>query len=431
MKLIRGIGRWDLVLLMINSTIGAGIFGLPSKIFGLSGLYSIPAFLLCGFFVFILVLSFAEVSSRFSKTGGPYLYTLSAFGKFPAFLMGWLILITRFATFAALIHLFVEYAGYFHPILQPRMAKKILIIMITLTLFLVNFRGIKNSVRLNNGLAIAKLLPLVLFVVAGLFFITPDGFDFHQPLPSLPSFSKSVFLLVFAFTGFEAIIVNTGEMKHPEKNLPFALMLSIGFVSFFYCLIQVVCIGTLPNLADSEKPIAEAAVAFLGPAGGLVITLGALISIGGTLHTVMLIGSRVPFALSEKKQLPAGLSFIHRKFHTPTNSLILFSVVALLVSLSGSFIYAVTISVISKILILLIVCLALLKLRKVAPDQTGYFKLPKGRIIALTGIGLSLWLLFSSKPVEFRDILITMSCGALFYLVFQLIKHKKQVSGED
>src|SRR6187200_2298511 len=89
----RGIQKWDLVLMIINSIIGAGIFGLPSKIFALTGVYSILAFFVCGAIVLIFILCFAEVGSRFQSTGGPYTYTLEAFGKFPAFLVGWLLLL--------------------------------------------------------------------------------------------------------------------------------------------------------------------------------------------------------------------------------------------------------------------------------------------------------------------------------------------------
>jgi len=412
---------------MVNSTIGAGIFGLPSKIFGLSGIYSIPAFFLCGLIVFILVLNFAEVSSRFKKTGGPYLYTLTAFGRFPAFLMGWLILITRLATYAALVNLFVTYTGYFHPILQESFAKTILIIGITVFFTIINYIGIRNTVVVSNILAISKLVPLFIFVIVGMFFINPELINLKQELPDLPSFSKSIFLLVFAFTGFEAIVVNTGEMKNPRHNLPFALMLSIGFVAIFYSFIQFVSIGTLPGLAGSEKPLADAAIIFMGPVGGLLITAGAIVSISGTLNTVMLIGSRLPFALSEEKQFPKIFSYIHKTFKTPTRSLILFSLVSLFVSLSGSFIYAVTISVISKVLILLIVSLALIKLRRDKPEERDYFKIPFGYGFAITGVLLSIWLLSSSKPVEFRDVLLTMFAGAILYIIFKFKSLRKNL----
>ncbi|HMK04476.1 MAG TPA: amino acid permease, partial [Ferruginibacter sp.] len=102
-----------MVLLVINGVIGSGIFGLPAKTFKETGVYSIAAFGVCAIAVFIIILCFAEVSSRFDKTGGPYLYALSAFGRLPAFLTGWLLLVTRFITYAALINLLVTYLSVF------------------------------------------------------------------------------------------------------------------------------------------------------------------------------------------------------------------------------------------------------------------------------------------------------------------------------
>ncbi|HSP82835.1 MAG TPA: amino acid permease, partial [Gillisia sp.] len=163
----REISRWDLVLLLINSTIGAGIFGLPSQIYKLSGFYSLPALFLCALIVLVLVLVFAEVASRFKKTGGPYLYILSAFGKFPAFIIGWLILITRVSTYAALINLLVTYLGFFNEQLVSTPYNYLIIIAITFLFTWVNYLGVRNSTVLSNTLAIAKILPLLVFVVVG------------------------------------------------------------------------------------------------------------------------------------------------------------------------------------------------------------------------------------------------------------------------
>jgi amino acid transporter len=375
--------------------------------------------------VLVLVLNFAEVASRFTKTGGPYLYTLTAFGKFPAFLMGWLILITRLATYAALVNIFVTYLGVFNPIFDSQNAKIIVILALTIFFTAINYFGVKGSTILNNSLTIAKLVPLFLFIIVGLFFINPSNFNFTASTPDLFGFSNSIFLMVFAFSGFEAIIVNTGEIKMPRKNIPSALLITITFVTLFYVLLQMVCIGTFPGLAQSERPIADAALQFMGPLGVLIISIGALISVGGTINTVMLIGSRLPYALSEEKQLPGFLAFIHRKFQTPTWSLLLFAFVAFLVSISGTFVYAVSISVISKVIILGIVCAALIKLRKMDTDKTAFFKLRYGNALAVLGILICIALLMSSKANEFRDTLITLAVGVLIFIIYNYFKKAK------
>ncbi len=422
----REISRWDLVLLLINSTIGAGIFGLPSEIYGLTGIYSIPALIFCAVIVFILILNFAEVASRFKKTGGPYLYILEAFGKIPAFIIGWLILITRVSTYAALINLMVTYLGYFNPIFQEDLYRFSIIIGITFLFTWVNYLGIRNSTNLTNILSVAKILPLLIFVIVGVFFINMDLIDTGQPLPEMSDFTSSVLILIFAFTGFEAVLVNTGEIKEPRRNIPFALIFSLSFVAVFYCLIQFVSIGTLPGLEFSDKPITDAARLFMGPAGAVLITIGAVISIGGTLNAVMLIGSRVPYALSEEKQFPNFFSYLHPINRTPIYSLFIFTAVSIFASVSGSFIYAVSISVISKVLIFLLVCAAMLKLRQAPKGELNYFKLRYGKISAVLGIIASLGLLLSSEMSDFLDVFLTVFAGLLLYFLYKFIARRNK-----
>jgi amino acid transporter len=337
----------------------------------------------------------------------------------PAVTVGWILFVTRLATYAAQINLLVSYLGFFHPVLGLTVAKQIAITVITLALSYITYRGVKTSTFTNNLLAIAKLLPLFLFIIVGAFFINPSLFDTSQPLPSMPEFSGSVFVLIFAFTGFEAILVNTGEMQNPERNIPFALMTALLFVALFYGMIQIVCMGTLPGLADSQYPLSAAASLFMGPAGALIISIGAVLSVGGALNTVMLVGSRVPFALSEENQLPKVLSFLHPRFSTPVWSLLIFTAVALFVSLTGTFIYAVTISVISKILIFLAVSASLIRFRHTDRDNTTYFKLRHGILIAGISIAACLWLLMGTKLSEIVAVLITIASGLVFYFIYK------------
>jgi len=421
----REITKWDLVLLMINTIVGAGIFGLPSKIFSLSGVYSLPALFLCALIVFILVLNFAEVGSRFDKTGGPYLYIYSAFGRIPAFIIGWLMLLTRIAAYAALINLFVTYLSYFDPVFAGPLHRNILMVAITLLLTSVNYIGVKSSTVFNNYFAIAKVLPLLIFVVAGMFYINPDFFDFSQSPPPPPDFSSTVLILIFAFTGFEAVLVNTGEIKDPRKNIPFSLVVSMIFVTVFYAMIQFVSIGTLPGLAASERPITDAAQLFMGSSGGLLITVGALVSIGGAMNAMMLMGSRIPFALSQENQFPKCFSQLHPKFQTPVYSILFFAGVTLIVSLTGSFIYAVSIAVINKVLVFFMVSAAMIKLRRKDKNNTSFFKLPYGFVFAVLGIAASVWLLSGSKIKELFDVLIAITTGIILYAAYGFMNRKQ------
>ncbi|MFN2440720.1 MAG: APC family permease [Chitinophagaceae bacterium] len=422
-QLVRGIKRWDLVLLIINSIIGAGIFGLPSKIFQLAGVYSLVAFVVCAAVVMIYILCFAEVSSRFTKTGGPYLYIHTAFGAFPGFVMGWLLLLRSIFGYATLINLLVTYTSFFSDALDTLVVRITVILFITTLLAWVNHVGVKNTTRVSNFFTITKLIPLAIFIIAGLFSLQPGAFTTTNAM-DISSFSTAVLLLIFAFGGFESVLVNSGEIHNPSKNLPFALIAGILVVVTFYCLIQVVCIGTLPSLASSSKPLAEAATGFMGSLGGNLIAAGALISILGTLNVTMLSGSRLPFAFSAEQQFPKLFSFIHPKYLTPTWSLLLMAGLAAIISITWTFITALTIAAIIRVLVYLFVCASLIKLRRSEQNASGYFKVRGGNILAIAAIFVSIWLLSASKLTELRDIAICLAIGVVFYFLQKHFRKK-------
>ncbi len=423
-QFIRAIRKWDLVLLMINTIIGAGIFGLPSKVFQLSGTYSILAFVVCALVIFNIIICFAEVGSRFDKTGGPYIYILEAFGRFPAFIMGWLLLWSRIVSYAALINLLVTYSSFYHPGLNNFIPRLLIMVVLTAILTGINYVGVKKTTKVNNLLTIGKVVPLLIFILVGLFFLQPELLSFKE-MPEFNNFSSSVLLLVFAFGGFEVVVINSGEMTNPNKIIPYALIISALIVMVLYGSIQLVSVGTLPELGSSEKPLADAAQSFMGGFGGNLITIGAIVSIVGALNAILLVGSRLLFALSDEGQLPKSLSNVHEKYRTPTIALFVFMGLSLIIAVTGSFIYAITITAIIRTVMYAMVCGALIKLRK---QDTGgkepAYKIPYGTFFALTGILFSAWLFSSSQLVEMRDVLICILVGIITYWLYKKINRK-------
>jgi amino acid transporter len=417
----RGIQKWTLVLMIINSIIGAGIFGLPSKIFQLTGVYSIHAFFLCAAMVLIFILCFAEVASRFENTGGPYLYILTAFGKFPAFLMGWLLFLTRIFNYATLINLLVTYLSFFSEALNEPYTRAVVILFITSVLTWINYTGVKNISITSNIFTAGKLIALGTFIIVGLFFLKADLFTIKQ-VPQISSFSNAVLLLVFAFGGFESVMINTGEVNNPSKTLPFGLLAATTVVAVFYILIQVTCIGTLPGLSTSEKPLAEAASVFMGRAGGGFIAIGAFVSIIGTLNIIMFSGSRLPFAFSKEDQFPQLFSFVHPKYRTPVNSLLLMAAVSFIISVGWTFLTALTVAVIIRVTVYLFVCASLIMLRKKIKERGNYYRLRAGNVIAAAGIVISIWLLSAAKLVELRNAAIFLAIGVIVYFLHRKFK---------
>src|SRR5947199_59287 len=225
--LVRGIRRWDLVAITINGIIGAGIFGLPSEVFSKIGSYSLIAFVVCALVVSLIILCFAEVGSRFDQTGGPYLYAREAFGETTGFGIGWLIWLARLTAFAANSNLLIIYIGYFWPGAITSFWRGFLIVLVVALLTMVNVLGVRQATTVSNFFTIGKLIPMLIFIIAGLFFVNPQAFTLGTA-PTTAKFSQSVLVLIYAFTGFEMATIPAGEVRNPQRYLPRALLIAIG-----------------------------------------------------------------------------------------------------------------------------------------------------------------------------------------------------------
>ena len=421
----REIRKWDLVALLVNVTVGAGILRLPSDVQRTVGNYSLAAFVVCAVIVGLIALCFAEVGSRFSGTGGPYLYARGAFGPTLAFLVGWLMWLTRLAGFATLAHAFIAYLGYFWPSAESGPPRIAIITGLVVILTVINLIGVKESARASDVFTVSKVIPLVLFVAVGLFFISRARFTLAAR-PSLGSFSAAVFMLVYVFSGFEAVLVNSGEIREPQRVIPFALIVALSGSVLLFLLIQVVCIGVLPELADSERPLADASRSFLGALGPAIISAGALISIFGTLNVIMLAYTRLPFAMAAQGQLPQPLARVHPRFRTPHVAILVSAAAALLLSLSGTFIYALKVTVITRVIVYASTCVALPVLRRrrkmaarvgTRGEVSASFEAPAGTVISIVCVILCLWLLANSGWREARDVAIAVAIGLAIYAV--------------
>jgi APA family basic amino acid/polyamine antiporter len=416
--LVRGIRQWDLVGVVINSIIGAGIFVLPAKSFNLVGNYSLIAFIVCAVVVVLIILCFVEVSSRFTGTGGPYLYAREAFGPAVGFQVGWMNWIARVSAFATNCNLLIVYLSFFWPSAGAGFRRAILITIITLTLTVINYIGVRDAAITSNIFTLAKLMPLILFIGVGLFFLTPGNFQLGN-YPSYGSFSTAVLLLVYAFTGFENASVPAGEVVNPRRNLPFAILMGIATVTLIYLLVQAVSIGTLPGLGNTERPLADAASKFLGPLGASIIAAGAVISVLGNLNVNILTTPRILFAMSTHHEIPLGLSAVHKRFRTPHVAIVVTAGLMLVLTISSSLIYALTVSTIARLLAYAATCVALPALRYKPEAPPALVTIPGGIVISLLAVLLSIWLLSNSTLTEARDSAIAFGAGLGIYLLYR------------
>ena len=428
--LVRGIGRWDLLALTINGMVGAGIFGLPSRIYGLAGVWSVGAYLVCAALVTLITLCFAEVGSRFTETGGSYLYARVAFGSVIGFEVGWLVWLARVTAFAALCNLLLGYLSFFWPAAGSGLTRAVVITVVVIAMTTVNLIGVREAALVNNLFTIAKLTPLLLFIVAGLFFLSPETF-IAPAAPNYGDFSTAALLLIFAFSGFEMAVVPAGETRDPQRHVAFALLTATGVVALLYVMIQVVCIGTLPGLASSERPLVDASSRFLGATGASIVSVGALISITGTLNSNMLVAPRILFAMAEQGQLPRPLAATHRRFRTPHIAILISAAVTFVLTLQGTFISALTISTVIRLLVYIATCVALpvLRFRKDAPAPR--FNAPAGAAVAVAAATLSMWLLSNSPSNDARAVGLAAALGLPIFFAYRLLKKSPISAGES
>ncbi len=420
-KLVRGMNRWDLTAIAINLVIGTGIFLLPAKITGLIGSYSLFAFVACAIIVGLIVVCFAEVSSRFEATGGMYLYAREAFGSAVGFEVGWLYWVVRVTTFATNCNALLIYIGFFFPAANEGVWRYLIVSAVVIVISIVNFLGVRESSIMTNIFTVGKLVPLLLFAAIGVFFIEPANFKFGE-VPEYASFSSATLILIYAFVGFEAAVIPAGETKDPQKNVPFALLLALAFCAVLFIIIQIVSIGTLPELAASKTPLADAAGKFMGSFGAAFIAVGALISVLGNLNGGYLASSRIPFAMAEQRELPQLFAKTHKKFKTPYASLLLTSIVIFIFTIQTSFVTALTIATITRLLVYAATCAALPVFRSRADAPPAKFTAPFGITATVLSLLLIVWLL---TQVDYKKeglvMLIMAAIGLIIYFAYRFL----------
>ena len=414
---------------MINSIIGAGIFGLPSRVFALAGTYSLFAYLLSAVAIGFVILCFAEVGSRFSATGGPYLYARATFGPLIGFQVGWLMWLGRMAGLASLCNLFMGYVGFFAPVAGTGVWRSFGIVAVISTLAVANIVGIRMTATLTNTLTVGKLVPLFLLVVAGAFAVDAGRYSIAT-LPTYGSFSQAALLLVFTYMGFEGAAIPSGEMHDPARHLPFALIVGVSVVTLVYMSVQLVCIGTLPELAHSDQPLVDAAHSFLGAPGASLIGVGALVSIGGTLNALMFATPRLLFAMGENRQIARFFSSTHPYFRTPVVAILLTATMTLALALSSTFISALTLSVVVRLLAYMTTCAALPVLRRRPEFPHPAFVVSAGTLIAVAAVGLSVWLLTNSPWTEMQVAVIAVLLGFVLYLPCRWMARERPAPAE-
>jgi APA family basic amino acid/polyamine antiporter len=314
----------DCVGLGINGIIGTGIFLLPAKVFRNAGGLSWAAWLAIGGVCLLVGLCFCEAAGRAERNGGPYLYARDAFGRWIGVGVGWMALAANLFAYGAVARAFGRNLSFLVPALNGAGPQITLAVAVIGGLAALNYRGIRPGALTSDFFSGAKLIPILLFVAIGLYFVDWQKLSLSPPpgVTNLEAIKLGGFAALFACTGFEYVPVTAGETDNPRRNVPLALFFALLGSVLLYVLVQIVFMGTHPDPATADKPLAEAAGAFAGPWAGRFVAVGSVVSSFGYLTAVALVTPRYLSSLGENGEFPAMFARTSPRFGTPSLAIV-------------------------------------------------------------------------------------------------------------
>lgn len=413
----RSLGVRALAASIVNVTVGGGIFIVPAIIAADLGAAAPLAYLVCAIAFGLIVACFAEAGSRVALTGGPYMYVETVFGPFIGYLSNVLLWMLGTIAHAAVASLFAQAINALVPGAGIGFARVVVIVGVFGLLAFVNARGVKQGARVIEAATVAKLVPLLLFVVVGLFAMQPANLVWPA-MPSVAAVGRTSIVLVFAFSGIESALVPSGEVRDPARTVPRAILVAMVGITLLYVVVQVVAQGVLgaalPHHPDA--PLAAAATRAIGPAGGLVLMIGAAISMFGYLSGMMLAMPRSIFAFARDGYLPQVFAQVDPARHVPTAAIWAHAVAVIALGLSGTFEKLAVLSNISALLLYGLCSVAAFELRRRNVQEGGTpFRVPFGPVIPWLSVAVILFLLSNATGAEMRAVGGMLAVATVLY----------------
>ena len=425
----RDIGFITALSIVIGTVIGSGVFMKPGEVLASAGdaKLALLAWLLGGLITLASGLTVAEVGAQIPKTGGLYIYLEETYGKFWGYLCGWVQTVVYGPAVIAALGLYLGSLIVHLFNLEESFWLKIIGIGFVLLLMLVNITGTKYGGWVQNVSTVAKLVPIVLIIIFGLWkgeqsIFTPGVFE-----PEEFSFGAAVLATLFAYDGWILIGSVAGEMKNPTKLLPKVILIGLVGVTVVYLLVNTALLYVLPAgeiVALGENAASTAATKLFGDFGGILITIGIIISIFGCLNGKMMAFPRIPYAMAKNGQLPfsKGLAKVHPKFHTPFVSIITQAGIAMVFMLLSDPNRLSDISVFSIYLFYIFAFFAVFTLRKRNIGKERPYSVPLYPWVPLIAILGSVYIIVSMlqhDPVGGLGAIFIMLIGLPVYYVLK------------
>jgi amino acid transporter len=424
----RLLNSFDVTNIVVGSIIGADVYVATAIGARLVGPESILIWLLAGLMAMVIAISFAYCVMMTPKAGGPYAYVNEVSTPFAGFTVGWSLLLAEWFSLAVFPVAFAQYFVALIPGLDA-LAQLLLKALFIIIILFTNLLGVKAAGRINDGLTLAKLGPLLLIIIGGIVLIVA------QPSIVLGNFTpfstggtaalgQALVLIFWAYAGFELSTLPADQVEKPERTIPKSIVLGMLIVIAFYLLTNFVVIGLVSQatLSSSASPLIDATSAIFGGSGTLAaiaivfVGVGALISITGADESGTIGSSRLAYAMSLDGLLPKAFHWTRGPSNTPYLGLIILCITAFVASAFGGISALINSSVFLLAFTYLATCISAIRLQAKHNDVSR--KLIGRRIIPMVGALFSIVLLLLVDPVQIAISLGLLAVGVPIYVFF-------------
>jgi amino acid transporter len=408
----RRIGLVGAVALAFNGAVAASVFALPATLAADFGNFSPWLFPIVGLAALLIIIPFTWSVAAFPESGGPAVYG-AVFGRFAGFEAGWIYYIARATAFAANANVLTAYLARWIVGADQGALRISLLLGATALFAAINIAGVRKSIGVLTGLSVLKSIPLFAAAIAAIALTFP--WPAPSAAPTLTEFEAGLLIVFYAFVGFESAVIPAGETKDPSKNLPRAILITIGVTTLLYFLVQLAFVSALPAGGTDEKaPLIDLGSWLAGPLGAAILTLAAVASLAGSLHGIMTSTPRVTYALGARGDVPAWFARVQPKFETPANSIIFFALFAGALAVSGSFVWLAVISTLARMIVYSVTIAAL-------PRAPGRRHLgPVHYIVGALGILVCVWAAAQADAKAWMTLGALAAGGLLLFAVARL-----------
>ncbi len=392
-------GLFEVTLSGIGVILGAGIYALIGEAAGLAGNAVWMAFAISALVALFTGLSYAELSSMLPRASAEYEYTARAFGRFLAFVIGWLI---SFSGVIAAATVALGFAGYFYALSgAPQMPSALVLVAL---LSAINFIGIKQSAWVFVAFTIIEALGLAFIIALGIPYL--GSVDYLEMPFGFSGIFQASALIFFAFMGFEEMVKLSEETKDPERTIPLGLILAISVCIVLYILVALCSVSILgwQKLSHSAAPFADIASATLGQNASSIISVIALFATSNSALLMLLASSRIIYGMAESGSLPKMLARVHPVTRTPWVAILLSMGFCIAFVILDDIDFVANVNNFTLFVTFAVVNLSLIALRYSIPDKSRPFRVPlslgKLPLLPVLGIIFNIFMLLQlSSPV--------------------------------